>query len=645
MRTVSLCLLLSLFAGYASGGTPVIFPRPLSPRIANYSIVVRYDPALKMLTASERITWHNPSDAPVSELQFHLYLNAFSGMNSTFMKESGPRVRGQDIENADWGWVKVDSLKTSEGVDLRGGMEFIHPDDDNAQDSTVARVPLPSPVPAHGTIVLDLAFRSRLPRVIARTGYGEDFIMAGQWFPKLGVYEVPGQRFATQPSWNCHQFHSRTEFYADFGVYDVSITLPSSYIVGATGVLEREEDHPDGTKTVSYHAEDIHDFAWTASPHFVVLNDVWRGVAIRALVQPSHLSQGERYISSLKNALEYFDAHVGAYPYPVFTLVDPPFGAGAAGGMEYPTLVTVETLMGIGEWLRFPEVVTIHEFGHNYWYGMVASNEFEEAWLDEGITQYYEARIMDANYGPSTSAISLWGMHAGDGEFDRFNYITMPNPFIAPITTPAWKFPNYGGTLTYYKTAVVLKTLEGLLGTAVMDSIMKVYFQRWKFRHPCGKDFVAVFNELAPVLTRNRFGSDMNWFFDQTLYGTGICDYELSGVRENSDGGADSVKHFTATVGVSRLGEVRLPVEVEVIYEDGSTARKHWDGEGRYIALKFSGTSRVRTAIVDPDHLMALDVNMLNNSRTVAPSTLPANSYWTKMLFWIQNLFQCASIL
>ena len=516
-----------------------MFPVPLSPRIANYAIAVTYSPEKKLITGHERIIWHNPSNVPVTELQFHLYLNAFRGTTSTFARESGGQFRGETLSAMELGWVEIDSLRTLSGIDLRGGLQYIQPDDTNSTDRTVARVPLPRPIAPHDSIVLDLAFRSKLPRVVARTGYWDEFVFAGQWFPKLGVFEVPGQRFATSPGWNCHQFHASTEFYADFGVYDVQLTVPSDDIVGATGAIVDERDHGDGTKTVVCHAEDIHDFAWTASPRFVVLTDSWRGVSLRILVQPSHRGAGARYLSSLKGALEYFDAHVGRYPYSTFTVVDPPSGGEAAGGMEYPTLVTVETIKAIEGFTKFPELVTVHEFGHNYWYGMVATNEFEEGWMDEGIDQYYEMRTMDSLYGAKTSAVALDGVTLGDSEFDRLSFITTENPSIAPLSTPTWKLPRRsGGSLTYFKTAMVMKTLDGLLGRPVMDSIMKVYFQRWKFRNPCGKDFVGVFNELAPLLTNRRFGPDMNWFFDQTLYGTGICDYELSSLVSSPVRGA-----------------------------------------------------------------------------------------------------------
>ena len=646
MRGTSLLLCLSAAVPLSLPGPTVVASGALSPRIANYAIAVNLDTDKKLLTAHERITWHNPADVAVGDLQFHLYLNAFRGPSSTLAKESGGLFRGETLKEEDAGWVEIDSLRTAEGVNLREGLEFIQPDDTNHADRTVARVPLPRPVPPHGTIVLDLTFRSKLPRVVERSGFWNDFFFVGQWFPKLGVFEVPGQRFATRPGWNCHQYHANTEFYADFGVYDVDITLPSKFIVGSSGALVREVEHGDGTKTVSCHAEDIHDFAWSASPRFVVLTSSWHGVAIRALVQPEHLSAGARYLASLKGALQYFDDHVGPYPYPTFTIIDPPHGAEAAGGMEYPTLVTVETFKVAEPCTRFPEIVTVHEFGHNYWYGMVANNEFEEGWMDEGINQYYEMRIMDYLYGSSTSAVAAWGVNIGDTEFDRFSYTSMDNPSIAPISTPTWELPRRGGSaITYFKTATVMQTLDGLLGRAVMDSIMKTYFQRWRFRHPCRRDFVAVFNELAPALTDKRYGPDMNWFFHETLDSTGICDYELTALYSFPNEEQDSSKdRYTTVVLASRLGEVATPVEIEVTFTDGSTARQQWSGQERYTKLTFTSPTRAVNAVIDPDHRIALDVNVLNNSRVLDPSSSVVNRYFTKVLFWVQNLFQMASL-
>jgi len=633
-----------------------MFPAPLSERVVSYAIDVRLDPVGKQLQGRERLTWRNSSSDLVGELRFHLYLNAFRNSATTFMRESGGRFRTPGAD--DRGWIDLKSLETPDGTSLLGRAEFISPDDGNDSDRTVLRLPLPAPVRPGKTITLIATFTARLPRVVARTGFVPgDFIMAGQWFPKIGVYEPAGMRSAREGGWNCHQFHSNTEFYADFGVYDVNITTPDRFVVGATGLRVRETRNSDSTVTYAYHAEDVHDFAWAASPFFEEVTDTWRHVTIRALMQPQHLHQAARHIGAAKAALDYLDAHVGSYPYPALTIVDPAWGGFRAGGMEYPMLITAGTFSIMPEGLRWPETVTVHEVGHNYFYGMLASNEFEEAWLDEGLDQYFETRIMDDAFGARASQADLCGFHFGDFELTRAGYATMKNPRSAPIATYAWQFPrgNYGA-LTYDKTAVVMKTLEGLVGIATMDSIMKTYFRRWGFRHPSGRDFIAVVNEVVRTIHGNRFGNDMNWYFDQTIDGTGLCDYELTAIDVSpgpppAKGEGDGPKEdsaagpvFTSTITISRLGEVILPVEILVRFSDGSTAKEIWDGTARVKEFRHVRNAGAVWAGIDPERKIALDIDVTNNVKSVDPPRGVLWKYTLKVLFWVQNLFHFAAI-
>jgi hypothetical protein len=630
-----------------------------------YAISVSLDPVEKTLTGKETLTWRNTSSDRVGELQFHLYLNAFKNSASTFMKGSRGGHRGIQMAGGGWGWIDVTSMKTADGEDLTGRIEFIHPDDDNDKDQTVIRVPLSKPVLPGQTIKLNIDFTAKLPRIFARTGYYKDYYMIGQWFPKIGVYEAAGQRYAVKGQWNCHQFHTNTEFYADYGVYDVEMTVPKDYVLGATGILVGEKDLGDGTKSLSYHAEDVHDFAWTASASYLDLSEQWKHVKIRVLMQPQRSHQAKRYFESAKAALEYFDRHVGKYPYPNLTVVDPAYGASGAGGMEYPTLITAGSMWGIGSELKFAEIVTVHEFGHEYWYGLVGNNEFEEAWLDEGINQYYETRAMNEVYGSKTAAVDLPGFTAGDFEVTRLGYTGMRNKKIAPIATPAWMFKGGGyGNLTYQKTAVFMTTLERLIGRPVMDTIMKTYFERWKFKHPCERDFVAVFNEFVPKYHGTKFGRNLDWFFDQVLRGTDICDYELTSIESRlvtspeglfDSGGkkvsaapndsARGAKLYDTRVLVSRLGEIKLPTSVLVRFENGDEVRQAWDGQARWVDFNFRRPEKVAWAMVDPDVSLVIDVNLNNNSKTMEPERVPIWKYTVKFLFWIQNFLSLGSMI
>lgn len=644
---VLLLLLRVTLASLAQSAKP-IFKTPLSPRLANYQIDVILDPTTKKITGRETLTWKNPSNDLIRELQFHLYLNAFRNDKSTFMLESGGQLRGETIDrNAKvdpYGSIDIVSMKVRGGDAL--ACQFFQPDDQNTDDHTVVRVPLSKPVAPGETIVLDINFRAKLPKIFARTGFSKDFFLIGQWFPKIGVYEPAGTRYrpvgpSKSGQWNCHQFHAHSEFYADYGVYDVNITTPKDFWVSATGLFQSEKLHSNGTKTILYHAEDVVDFAWTASPRFQVVNDKWKRpsggfVSLELVMQPEHLHQAQRHIDAAKAALAYFDKHLGQYPFPNLTIVDPPFDAQGSFGMEYPTFITAGTAWFLPAGARFPEEVTIHEFGHQYFMQLLATNEFEEAWMDEGFNQYYEGRIMDATYGPRSSQIDLFGFGMGDLESSRDQYVHQDNPAIGSSFGNTWQLPEgQYGVLTYSKTATWLRTLEGLVGRPVMDEIMQTYFIRWKFKHPDGQNFIDIVNELVPKRFGSKYGPDMNWFFDQALYGENVVDYELISLRNRTRDGQKQ-----AIITVQRNGDGKMPVDILVHFDNGKELMLFWDGKGRQRQFTLTENAEVLWATVDPKQKLYMDTNLNNNSLTLKPSSAPAAKFATKFLFWIENWMQ-----
>lgn len=652
------CLLLTslllTLTGYAQTlvlpKSPAVAGQALSPRNASYQIKVTLDVDRKRLSGREILTWRNPSPDPISELRFHLYLNAFRDGKSTFMRESGGQLRGvqfdRDNQEDSYGSIDIVALQVAGGENLTKKIQFTQPDDLNKDDRTVIRVPLATPVAPGQTIVLNVDFRAKLPKIFARTGFSRDYFLVGQWFPKMGVYETAGTRYAKKSQWNCHQFHANSEFYADYGVYDVAITTPQNYQIGATGLLRQERTNTDGTKTQQWHAEDVVDFAWTASPHFQVIDDQWKSqsghvVKIRLLMQPEHAWQAQRHVMGAKTALAYFDKHLGQYPFPNLTIVDPPFHGAGSGGMEYPTFITAGTFWFVPDALRAPEATVVHEFGHQYFMQLLASNEFEEAWLDEGFNQYYEGRIMDEAFGPKASSIDWLGYRKGDAEESREGYVHLFNPGVAPTFGNAWQLPNdYYGELTYYKTATWLRTLEGLVGRPVLDEIMQTYFIRWRFKHPCATDFIAIVNEIVPKSKAAstlgaRYRANMNWFFDQVLYGDQVCDYALRSVQNKKVGNQN-----TSIVRVDRLGSMKLPVQVLVHFDNGREKRLYWDGQAGSKFFTLTQPNEVLWAKVDPDQKLVIDTNLNNNSFTTQPYHAPEGKYAVKLLFWVQNWMQ-----
>ncbi|MDZ7268263.1 MAG: M1 family metallopeptidase [candidate division KSB1 bacterium] len=639
-----------------SAGAPqqvqrVLFPQPLSPRIANYDIDVRLDTKTRELKATERLVWHNRTAQATAELQFHLYLNAFRNDRSTFMRESGGMSRGNRIDKDGWGYIEVERIQLAgSGQDLTAALAFIQPDDDNRDDKTVARLPLPRPVAPGESIAVAIDFTAKLPQPpFARTGAKKEFFMVAQWFPKVGVFE--------NGRWNTHQFHANSEFFADYGVYNVRMTVPAENLVGATGVEVAVIDNRNGTKTHVYRAEDVHDFAWTTSPEFVEFKDRVQDVDIRLLLQPDHVDQAVRHLEATRVAVEYFQNWYGDYPFPNLTVVDPRRGAAGAGGMEYPTLITAGTSYGLPAGVRAVETVIIHEFGHNYWYHLLGSNEFEESWLDEGINTYTEIQILNDRYGPAGDLINFLGIRINDLQVQRAVYLNAADR--DRTVRRAWEYyPGAYSVNSYAKPGVLLTTLQNYLGEEKMRAAMRAYVSRWRFKHPTTRDFIAVVQEVA--------GQDLHWFFEQALFSNAVLDYsvERAATAEVKKGrgydfslhvtGADSSRAQAAsfaesasTAGETRLyrssfyvrrrGDFVFPVEIVATFANGEKVREQWDG--REIWKKFTYTKPVKLvrAEVDPDRKIPLDVNYTNNSSRVHANHLGAHKLALRWLFWMQS--------
>jgi hypothetical protein len=598
--------------------------------IVDYRIKASLSVEEKTVFGEEKLTWFNTGDIPVTELQFHLYLNAFKNNLSTFMKESGGSHRGFEGDISRWGSIDVTRIAIPGGADLTPSMEYIQPDDQNPDDQTVMRIPLPEPLPPGEAIILDIAFQSKLPQVFARSGYKGNFFMVAQWFPKIGVWE--------NGAWNCHQYHSDSEFYADFGLFEVEITVPKGFVLGSSGKRIKEVENNDGTVSYTHFQENVHDFAWTACPDFVEirktfsLDDPPVKTEMILLVHKSHLKLQERFENSLRNGLEFYSKSYGAYPYETITLVDPPINAMGAGGMEYPTLFT-----SMGSWfmpkgLRMPELVTIHEFGHGYWYGMVASNEFEEAWLDEGINSYSEIKAMDRYYGSDRSMVDLGPIQVSDLVFSRSRIIGLSK--LDPIMTESWEFYSGGSYAAnvYAKAALTLLTLEGYLGEDVMAEVMRTYFDRWKFKHPRSEDFFDVAEAVS--------GQDLKWFFHQFFKIPGQLDYAVGRVRSaeiesphgifgGEPGESDKTEKGTAEktykneVVIRRLGDLYFPQDIRIVFANGDEIRESWDGKRRWKRFEYIKPYKLKLAQIDPENKIPLDINQLNNSMLLEPNKIP----------------------
>jgi len=578
----------------------------LAPDIAVYTLDVRLDPDKRILEGIETIAYRNVTEQPIPDLVFHLYLNAFKDANSIFMKESGTTHRGNAFNQENNGWIEVNGIRLADGTEL--ALELV-------QDGTLARVALPQAVQPGETVKLEVTFTAKLPQVFARTGWtldeqGDPFFMVGQWFPKLGVW--------TEDGWNAYPFHANSEFFADFGAYLVKLTLPREYRTAATGMPAGVEENNDGTQTVTYQAEDVIDFAWTASPNLMEAVRKVGDVEILYVYLPEHDWTVERVLDTAEKSVVNYGKWYGEYPYPRLTVVDAPDKGEGAGGMEYPTLVTAGAMdmLGLGGapveagWELGLELVTSHEIGHQWWQSMVAFNEAEEPWLDEGFTDYSTVRLMNAEY--NGSAIDVSDFEATYLDTRRMEYLAFSK---VPMYGKAWDFQTTQyGVAAYSKPVLSLLTLENVLGEEMMMKVMSTFFQRYRFKHPTTEDFRATAVEVS--------GQDLNWFFDGLVYGSETLNY----VAADIEGGS---------ITVERQGELVIPTEIEVTFADGTTRQVPWDGSSAQEKMNFE--QPVQAFVIDPDQKLVVE-RIWSDNGLHARADLPA---WltvvTRLFYHLQD--------
>lgn len=582
-----------------------------SEEIVNYKIKAKLFPEEKIVKGEELIIWKNSTSKPTSELYFHLYLNAFRNELSTFMREAGiARFKRKDVE---WGYCEIKELKIN-GVDLKGKLKYVQPDDGNIYDKTLAKIPLDYSVNPGDSISISIIFESKLPKVIARSGYSRDFFMVAQWFPKIAVLREEG--------WNAHQYHRNSEFFSDFGKYEVEIRAPEKFNVVASGVKIKEVKEKGEIVRV-FHQDRIHDFAWSTSPNHRIFEEVFSikepevNTKIILFLDRDHLRHKGRYFNIIKKSIEFFSKNYGPYPYKTITVVDPPSHALQAGGMEYPTLITAGSFYWLPKGLLFLELVTLHEFGHQYWYGMCANNEFEEAWLDEGINSYSEVKGMVEIFGEKTSVINFLGFKLGDIDSQRLSYISIPS--LDPIYKKSYEFFSGGSysANSYAKSALMLLTLERYLGKEVFSKVMKEYFQRFQFKHPKTEDFIRTAEEVS--------GKDLDWFFNAFLFSDGTIDYKVERISTKKlkmpegiiDMKFQEEGNWESEVLIVKEGSISFPVNIEIVFEDGKKIKEFWDGKGSWKKFKYVKPVKVKSVEIDPEGILLLDRNRFNNSMTL----------------------------
>lgn len=585
----------------------------------NYKIQVKLDEQSQVLRAVEQIQYSNNSPDTLSYLYFHLWPNAYKNRETAFAR--------QELLNGNTSFYFADSSErgridalcfTTNGDTLRWELTS-HID--------IARVFLHEPLLPGASVNLSTPFRVKMPKVFSRMGYEDSIFCVTQWYPKPAVYDANG--------WNPMPYLNQGEFYSEYGKFEVEITVPKDMVVAATGVVQDQAEinwwlsrkkemrpHPsvESFKTLKFVQDSVHDFAWFASRLFVcdhrtvTLNngqqvDTW----MFQKYAPKRKSSGVQHIG---DAVKFYSEKVGTYPYRIAQVVITPLEAG--GGMEYPTITNCA---------MNDRTVIAHEVGHNWFYGILGSNERAYPWMDESVNTYYEERMhasVKSNDSGDTHPMSMILQRFDQTTFTAMKSIRGNEDQPGNLQSEDYSSSNYSA-IVYGKNPLMFRYLQAYLGDEKFDAMMQAYYQQWKFRHPLPGDFISH--------VRSYTGDSLNWFFNDLLESTRKMDYKITDVSSRG-------------ITIKNKGQVKAPFPLYRLTSDSSFQVNWINGFAGKKTFTFQDTGLLPPAN-EPllyfriDHEQnTLDFYRQNNSYVARGYSRKVNGWKSQVLGNLENPFR-----
>ncbi|HHH50744.1 MAG TPA: M1 family peptidase, partial [Saprospiraceae bacterium] len=579
----------------------------------NYKIEVNLNDQLHELTGNISIEYKNNSPTALSFLYFHLWPNAYKNKNTAYAKQA------LQMDDPSFYFSSPDASGNISQLDFKVNGKKINWELEKS-NIDITKLFLNQNLKSGESINITTPFKIKIPENFSRLGHDGQSYQITQWYPKPAVFDKDG--------WHQMPYLDSGEFYSEFGNFDVKITLPANYVVGATGSLQNESEQKflqekieatntlikngfsddmsfpassSESKTLHYLAEQVHDFAWFADKRFHVqkaeaLLSNGNKVATWAMFTNLEADIWKDATSYLSRAIQFYSDQIGAYPYPQATAVESALFAG--GAMEYPMITVVASVGGDAQAL---DRYITHEIGHNWFYGILASNERDHPWMDEGLNSYYENRYMHAFYeNPDEDVLDKYteGFLGAGAKLDysqlAYQYQARRNLDQAPDTHSLDLTSINYGVGAYMKPALSLKMLEEYVGQKSFDKAMQQYFQQWKYKHPQPIDYRAVMEK--------SIGKKLDWLFDGFLFSNQKMDYKLENIKQGNE----------LLLTINNKGEINAPFPVSGILDGKIVETKWYDGFSDEQEISFPKGNYDRISIDESQ--VTLDLHPKNNT-------------------------------
>lgn len=541
----------------------------------DYTMAVALNPKNHILTGSQHLVYTNNSQDTLRKVYYHLYYNAFqpnSMMDVRSRTISDPDKRVMDriskLNDKEIGYQKILNVK-------QNGVELEH-----KTSGTVLIVELAEPILPNSATTFDMNFEAQVPVQIRRTGRdnmeGIDYTMT-QWYPKMAEYDKDG--------WHPNEYVGR-EFYGVWGKFDVKITMPSKYVIAGTGIVQNPTEVGHGysdakptTDEITWHfkADKVHDFAWAADPDYMHdIVEVDADLKLHFFYQTDTLAaQWKEIQPEIVDIFNIVNNTFGRYPYSDFSIIQ-----GGDGGMEYPMCTMVR---GHGDREGKVGLIT-HEGLHNWYYGVLGTNEYRYPWMDEGMTTYAEEYALMKHYNKEESQFMA-------RDYRVYRYLVQSGK-EEPMATAGDLFDhNQAYSISsYVKGGLTQNQLRYIVGDTAFYKAVKTYFNTWGFKHPKPHDYLHVVEQESNM--------ELDWFFDHWLNTLHHTDYAVA-LNDSSK---------KAMVDIHNLGNLPMPVEVQVELKNGEVLNYYIPLVSMRGAKPFDGTTLTPMQWVAPLYSFELPV-------------------------------------
>jgi hypothetical protein len=572
-----------------------------------YTMDIDLDVAKHQYNGYQQLVYTNNSPDTLHKVYFHLYFNAFQpesmmDVRSRTIKDPDRRVQDRifGLGPDEIGYQEIQSL-TQAGAPMAWEV-----------NGTVLKATLSEPLLPGTQTTFEMHWNAQVPLQIRRSGWnnkeGIELTMT-QWYPKLAEYDQDG--------WHADQYVGR-EFYGVWGRFDVKIHIDQNYLLGGTGILQNPEAVGFGyggvkraklsknkKRTWHFTADHVHDFAFAADPDYVHDQvQIENGPLVHLLYDPKTANK-ENWAALQEGYLQgYFDfmaAHFGKYPYQQFSIIQ-----GGDGGMEYPMCTMI---LGGGDEFEGFTGLFVHEASHNWYYGVIGTNEAAYPWMDEGFTTYAEEECMNFLFDRNEENPHL-------GAYRAYVYLDTAG-LREPLSTPAdhFNFNMTYGINSYSAGSLFLNQLEYIIGEEPFARGMKNYWNQWKFKHPKPEDFLRVMEKASDL--------ELDWYLSYYMNQVKSIDYAVSTVTPVMNG---------TKIELERVGKFPMPIDLKITYESGREywasiplvsmyggkreanldLQSPWAWTHPNYTLLLPGTEPVKSVEIDPSKRL-LDIDMTNN--------------------------------